>query len=113
MRGATDPRRSEALFLVWLRAAVAARDAAAAPPAPGRRTQVLDGRDGSHTPRADELRGLYPGKWTRVLLETGREAEVTGGAPRALPAYNEPRVVGAPGAVPRHSDEPYSVPVPS
>ena len=115
-----DPRRIEALFLAWLRAAAAARQTAAAPPVPGRRTQVLHGRDGSRTPQADDLRRLGPGKWTRVLLDAEREVEAAGATDgataeaRGLPTYDDvQRAAGAPGAVSRQPDEPHPVPVAS
>src|SRR4051812_714802 len=113
MRNAINPRRIEALFLAWLRAAAAACDTAAAPPPSGRRTQVLHGRDGARTPRAEELSRLGPGKWTRSLLEAERETDAGGEVSRGLAAFDGQLAIGASEDVPRQDDEPYPVPVPS
>ncbi|HMG52936.1 MAG TPA: hypothetical protein VK601_05635, partial [Kofleriaceae bacterium] len=74
MRLSDDPRRAEALYRRWLRAAVEARRAAPARP-PGRQTRVTH-EDATSGParRSRELEQLGPGKWTRSLLEVGSEA---------------------------------------
>src|SRR3954463_13610115 len=83
VRQADDARRAEALYLRWLSDAAALRRAAPAP-VPGRRTQVMEEADGrSRTSR--ELAALGPGKWTRSLLETEREAAAAREATQAAP----------------------------
>ena len=55
MEHAVNVRRAETLYLSWLRAAAATYKPVALPSVPGRRTQVLHGRNGLRTPTTDGI----------------------------------------------------------